>query len=363
MAGKKSAEGKTIDIMRYLKERSASVDAEMEKIIPHKANGKWAQYMFGTPRYAYDTESIQGALNTPIWDLLDRGGKRWRPVLMLLTCEAVGGNAEKVKRYTAVLELIHNGTLMVDDVQDHSELRREKPCTYKIFGVDITVNAGNFMYYAPYALLTQDKELDDATRLHLHDLIAKEMICLHAGQGLDIYWHRGHKYNVSEKEYLQMCAYKTGMLARMSTKMGAVLGKGNAQQVEKLGQFGETIGVAFQIQDDVLNLVGEKFAKGKGVGEDIHEGKRTLMVLHALNKATEKDQKRLVDILNAHPSDEKTIREAIAIIQKYGGIDYARTRARELMEQSWKDVEKVLPEGNAKAHLRAFAEYLIQRDV
>lgn len=352
-----------IDIEKYLKENSPLVDKEINQIISKTATKEWATEIFGETMYEYDIEGIQKALNIPIWDLLNRGGKRWRPILMMLCCEAVGGNAQKIKKYTAMLEMIHNGTLMVDDVEDSSELRREKPCTYKLFGVDVAVNAGNAMYYLPYSLLLKDKELDDSTKLKLHELVASEMIRLHAGQGLDIVWHRGQVYGVTEKQYLQMCAYKTGMLARMSTKMGVILGKGTEEQEEKLGKFGESIGVAFQIQDDILNLVGEEFAKGKGVGEDIHEGKRTIMVLYALNKANEIDKKRLLEILNAHPSDEKTILEAIAIIKKYGSIEYATQRAKELVEKSWKEVESVLVESEAKQILRAFASFLINRKV
>ncbi|MDZ4256898.1 MAG: polyprenyl synthetase family protein, partial [archaeon] len=178
-----------------------------------------------------------------------------------------------------------------------------------------------------------------------------------------IIWHKGQKYSISENEYLQMCAYKTGTLARMAARIGAALGNGTEEQQHALGKFSETIGVAFQIQDDILSLVGEEFAKGKGVGEDIHEGKRTLMVLHTLKNGSEDDKKRLLEILNAHPEDEKTIREAISIIQKYGSIEYAREKAKSLMEQSWRDVEAVLPESNAKKHLRAFAAFLINRKV
>lgn len=356
-------DAKTIDIEAYLKKHSPAVDQEIDQIIPKKANLEWAADVFGATTFEYDIEGLQKALNTPIWDLLSRGGKRWRPILMLLCCEAVGGNTSKIKKYQAMLEMIHNGTLMVDDVEDNSELRREKPCTYKIFGVDVAVNAGNAMYYLPYHLLMKDNELSDATKLKLHELVASEMIRLHAGQGLDIVWHRGQVYDVTEKQYLQMCAYKTGMLARMSTKMGAILGNGNPKQIEKLGKFGETVGVAFQIQDDILNLVGEEFSKGKGVGEDIHEGKRTIMVLYALSKANEKDKKRLLEILNAHPSDEKTIREAIEIIKKYGSIEYAAKRAKELVEKSWKEVESVLVESEAKSILHAFASFLINRKV
>lgn len=160
-----------------------------------------------------------------------------------------------------------------------------------------------------------------------------------------------------------MCAYKTGVLARASTKLGGILGNGSEKQIEKLGKFGESVGVAFQIQDDILNLVGEEFGKGKGVGEDIHEGKRTIMVLHTLKNASEEDKKRLLEILNTHPEDQETIQEAIEIIKKNHSIEYAKAKAKELVEESWKELEPVLINSNAKNILQAFAEYLISRSV
>ncbi len=352
-----------MDIEKYLTEQSKGINHEIEKIVPHTIDGKWVEKVFGKASYAYDVESIQKSIADPIWNLLDRGGKRWRPVLFLLSLEAVGGDVNKYKHYSAIFEMVHNGTLMIDDIEDSSDLRRGQPCTHKVYGVDVAINAGNAMYYLPYTLIRDAKELSPEKRMALADIYGQEMLNVHIGQGMDILWHRGQKYSISEDEYLQMCAYKTGTLARMAARAGALLGGGSIEQQKALGKFSETIGVAFQIQDDLLNLAGEEFAKGKGVGEDIHEGKRTIMVLHTLNKANEKDKKRLLDILNSHPSDEKTIREAIAIIEKHGSMDYARKKAKELVEKSWKDVEKVLPESEAKNTLRAFAEFLINRKV
>lgn len=359
----KGSEKPTIDIETYLGEESKKINVAIEQLVPHHITADWLEKMYGRPSYGYDIESIQKVIVDPFWDLLDRGGKRWRPVLLLLSLEAVGGDAKKFMRYAAVPEIIHNGTLVCDDVEDDSELRRGKPCLHKIYGVDVAVNLGSAMFFIPFALLARDPAIGHETKLKLHEVITFELLRCHVGQGLDIWWHKGKKYGITEKEYLQMCAYKTGTLARLSAKMGGILGEGTEEQIEALGRFSETIGVAFQIQDDILNLVGEEMAKAKGVGEDIHEGKRTIMVLHALDHSSEKDKKRLLEILNAHPSDEKTIREAIAIIEKNGSIEYARGKAKELVEASWKKVDKVLPASHAKEILEAFAHYLINRKI
>jgi geranylgeranyl pyrophosphate synthase len=192
------------------------------------------------------------------------------------------------------------------------------------------------------------------------------MINLSLGQAMDIAWHRGlaNADEISEKDYLQMCAYKTGTLARMSAKIAAVLADATAEQVEKIGHFAESIGVAFQMQDDILDLTGEEFAEKKGGrGKDITEGKRTLIVIHTLKVADSKDKKRLIQILNMHTSDQKLQDEAIAIMQKYSSIEYARRFATNLVEESWREMEKLLPASEAKEKLKAFAEFLIKRKI
>jgi geranylgeranyl pyrophosphate synthase len=353
-----------VDIEQYLKENSKQVDEEIEKLMPHKITEEWLNFVLGKADFKYDVESIQKGLVDPVWDLIDRGGKRWRPILMLLCCQAVGGKPEKIKEFTVLPELIHNATLVEDDIEDSSELRRGKPCTYKIFGIDISVNAGSAMYILPNIMLFKNsKKLNDHAKNQIYDLTWTELLRVHVGQATDIYWHKGNKMNISEAEYLQMCVNKTGVLARYSCKLGSILGNGSEKQTEALGKFGESIGVAFQIQDDILNLVGEEFQKGKGVGEDIHEGKRTLMVIYTLSKASEQDKQRLVEILNSHPSDEAVILEAIELMKKCNAIDYARKKADETVKEAWQKVDKVLPKSEAKGILKDFADFMVNRKI
>jgi len=200
----------------------------------------------------------------------------------------------------------------------------------------------------------------------VYEIYVKEMINLSLGQAMDIAWHRGlaNADKISEKDYLQMCAYKTGTLARMSAKIAAVLAGANQELTEKLGRFAESIGVAFQMQDDILDLTGEEFAKKKGGrGQDITEGKRTLIVIHTLKVASAEDRNRLIEILNMHTTNQKLRDEAIKIMEKYGSIDYVKNFARKIVEESWRDVEKLLPESEAKEKLNAFAKFLIERKI
>ncbi len=356
-----------MDITKFLQETAPLIDKAIEKYIPREFTDDSILFKVNPPKFSSNLEALNKGVAEPIWEILDRGGKRWRPALFLLVCEALGENVENCLDFAIIPEVVHNGTLMVDDIEDDSELRRGKPCSYKIYGVDIAVNAGNAMYYLPLLpLMEKKKQVPAETLRDIYEVYVQEMINLSLGQAMDITWHRGiaNANNLNEEDYLQMCAYKTGTLARMSAKISAVLAGASREQVEKLGHFAESIGIAFQMQDDVLDLIGEEFAEKKGgVGQDITEGKRTLMVIHTLKNAANEDNDRLIKILNMHTSDQTLRDEAIAIMKKYGAIDYVKRTATQIVEESWSEVNKLLPESEAKKKLKAFAEFLIKRNI
>lgn len=355
------------EIEKLLNQQVAIIDKMIQKYLPRKFEKDSVVFVLSPPRYAYDLEALNKAIAEPVWEFLDRGGKRWRPALFLLICEALGKNPRDFLDFAIIPEVIHNGTLMVDDVEDSSKLRRGKPCTYRVFGIDIAVNAGNSMYFLPLLTVIRNKKKlaqDKANRLY--EIFIQEMVNLSLGQAIDIAWHRGlaNADKITEKHYLQMCAYKTGTLARMAARMAAVLVDADEVLVEKLGKFAESVGIAFQMQDDILDLTGAEFAEKKGArGMDITEGKRTLMVIHALEKAKLKDKKRLTEILKMHTNSQRFRNEAISIMEKYGSIDYTQQFAKRLVRESWNEVDKLLPRSSAKEKLRAFAAYLIERKI
>jgi geranylgeranyl pyrophosphate synthase len=356
-----------LDIEKFLEEKAPLIDKAIEKYIPRKFTKNAVLFKVTPPRHSYNVDAVNKAVAEPIWEFLDRGGKRWRPTLFLLICEALGKNSADYLDFAIIPEVVHNGTLVIDDIEDASELRRGKPCTYKIYGVDIAVNAGNTMYYLPLLPLMEKKAQMQSEKLRdLYEVYVQEMINLSMGQAMDIAWHRGiaNADNLSEEDYLQMCAYKTGTLARMAAKLAAVLAGANKELVEKLGRFAESIGVAFQMQDDVLDLTGKEFAEKKGgFGQDITEGKRTLMVIRTLKKANNVDRKRLIQILNMHTAEQALRDEAISIMQKYDAIAHVKRTAAQIVEESWKEAEKLLPASEAKEKLKAFAEFLIKRNI
>ena len=353
-----------MNIKDFLKLKVPEVEKEIEKYIPRKATKKWIESALGKTIFELDLEAYTKGVNNPIWDLLDRGGKRFRPVMACICAEAVGGKWEDALKLAPMVELIHNGTLMQDDVEDDSVARRGKPCTHKIFGIDTAVNTGTIMYYWPLAKIMNDEfNIGKEKKIMIYDLYARELLRVCSGQAWDIEWHHGG-YIPTEEQYLNMCLSKTGVLTRFACQLGAITGNATKKQYEALGDFGQIVGVGFQIQDDILELTEISFKEKKGsIGGDIHEGKRTLIVIRTLQKAKEEDKKRLIEILDSHTSDEKIIAEALSIINKYDGISYAKKRAEELVLEAWGKVDKVLPKSNAKKTLKSFAEYLVDRKI
>lgn len=356
-----------INIEDELKKTRPIIDKTIEKFIPRKFDEKQMRFILGEPRFKYAPDTITKAVSEPTWDYLDRGGKRWRPTLFLLLYEALGGKQEDVLDFCIIPELIHNATIIHDDIEDMSKERRKKPALHLIFGEDIAINVGDLLYFLPVISIIKNKNKFDKEKiLKIYEIYVQECTRVAMGQATDISWHKGisNADNVNEEEYLQMCLNKTGCIPRMTAKMAAALSGRSEEEIKKFGRLAEGIGVAFQIQDDILNLTGKEFAAGKGgLGEDITEGKRSLLVVHTLQKASPEDRKRLLEILGMHTTDQKLRDEAIEIIKKYGSVEHAKEKARSLVKEAWDEAEKIIPESNAKEKLKAFAYYLIERKI
>ncbi|MFH1780027.1 MAG: polyprenyl synthetase family protein [Candidatus Micrarchaeota archaeon] len=346
-----------MDIKLEIKKYVPEIEQAMLKVLPKKYDKDAIARTVGQINYKVDLQAVNGGVNEPVWELLDRGGKRWRPALMLMVYEALGKNYKEILDFTAIVELVHNGTLLVDDIEDDSLERRGKKCIHLLYGLDIAVNAGNAIYFIPLNTIMKS-DLPSNLKSRLYEVYLTEMINVSIGQATDIYWHKGLKEEVSEEEYLQMVSFKTGCLSRMACKLSAVLAGAGEETIKVLGEYGESLGIAFQIQDDILNLIAD-VEYGKEIGGDISEGKRTLMTIHALKHSAK--AKRLREILDLHTKDQVLIEEAIKIISDAGSIEYAKKKAIELATKTWEKVEKTLSEGSGTQKLKALTDYLITR--
>lgn len=350
-----------------LAEWRPAVDEAIAELLPREVDEEYLETFFGEATYRYDPVGIQRALADPIWDLLDRGGKRWRAVLFLVFVDAFGEEPEEYLPYACIPEILHNGTIIVDDVEDEATMRRGEPALHHVYGQDVALNAGNAMYFLPLKVLTHDPaDLPAETRLAAYEMLMDELNRTHLGQGMDICWHNERDVRVGREEYLEMCACKTGCLGRIVARLAAIITERSAEVEAHVAAYAERTSVAFQIGDDILdveNSLGRAGEFGKEFGNDIREGKKTLLVIHAIEENDPEDAARLEEILQADENTDEEILEALSLLEAAGSIDYARERALDLAAEARDHVDALDFEPEAARKLAEFTEFVVERDV
>lgn len=350
-----------------LEEWGPVIDETIARVLPREVNDAYLASYFGEPTYAYDTEAIQAGLADPVWELLDRGGKRWRSVLFLVLVEAFGHDPEDYLSYACIPEILHTGTIIVDDVEDDASLRRGEPALHQVYGTDVALNAGNALYFIPLKLIDKnDADLSTDRQLQAYEMLTYELNRTHLGQGMDIDWHNRRRTEVSEAEYLEMCACKTGCLARITGRLSAIVTEQSAEIEERVATYTERMSVAFQIIDDVLDIehsLGEAGDFGKAFGNDIREGKTTLLVIHAMETADRDRAERLQSVLAMDQPSDDDVLDAIEILQETGSIDYSRQRASELADEAEAAIGGLDLEPGPAETLTGFPRFMIDRRV
>lgn len=277
------------------------------------------------------------------------GGKRVRPLICLLSCEAVGGKMGGAVKTAAALELVHTFTLIHDDIMDCDELRRGKPSVHMVYGEATAILAGDLLFSKAF-------ELCDAPAFRVLARAASE-IC--EGQEMDMSFEKAK--GVSEEEYLEMIRKKTAVLLEAAAESGAILGKASKEQEKALADFGRDLGLAFQIHDDVLDLTADEQKLGKPVGSDIVEGKRSLVVIKALEELRGEKKEKLLLILDKAENSEAEVRAAVDLMDECGAIDYCRKKAASLSERA-KESLSILPKSQAKDSLLELADFVVARE-
>jgi geranylgeranyl pyrophosphate synthase len=314
-----------------------------------------------------DSPQMVETLIRPIREMVDRGGKSWRSYAALACCDVVGGDSRKFSQWLAMPELMHVGSLIIDDVQDKSTVRRGGPTCHVVHGEPIAINAGTAAYFLTQHLLHSD-ELEDKQKLRIYDLYFSAMRAGHAGQAIDLGGMADLMPDVVatgtsaalEARILACHRLKTAAPAGCLARMGAVAGGGSDEQVKAVGEFFEAVGLAFQIMDDVLNLRGFK-GNLKQRGEDIANGVVTLPVAVAMSRLPQDKREWLWATLQSKPKDEATIAAAVELINSCGAIQACADRARELVEDGWKKTEVLLEPSLTRVMLRAFGWYVLER--
>jgi len=288
-------------------------------------------------------------------------GKAIRPLLCLLACRAVGGDYRDALPAAAALELVHNYSLIHDDIQDDDEERRHRPSVWKIWGKPQAINAGTAMrVIAGAALFRMRGRVDDAKLLRCIALLDETTLRLIEGQYLDLSFE--DRFDITVEEYLRMIGGKTGALIACATEMGAIVGGGDENVIESLRAFGAAVGRAFQIRDDMLGIWGEASKTGKPRGSDIRRKKKSLPIVFALTCGDQAVGKRMREIYSRQAVSEEAASEVSAILDEVG----AREAVGRMFEASCARAEELLAaapiDGAARVELESVMRFLARRD-
>lgn len=288
--------------------------------------------------------------------LTKAGGKMLRPALSLIVSEAVGGNRESALKTGAAIELIHTFSLIHDDIMDDDDMRRGLPSVHKVWGEDVAILAGDTLFSKAFEMIITSKNTTSEQNNKALATVADACVKICEGQALDMGFEE--RFDVCEDEYIEMIFKKTGALIAAATKAGAIMGGADDDVIDAMYEYGRLIGLAFQIQDDYLDLASDEETLGKPIGSDIGKGKMTIIAIKGL---ASDDSGRFLEILKAEENSQEEIYEAIEILTNCGAIDYARNFALESVNQA-KEVLEILPDSSFKKVLCDIADFVLGRN-
>jgi geranylgeranyl diphosphate synthase type I len=314
--------------------------------------------MFNTYWQKYLPQGTPPALYEAARHLPNAGGKRIRPFLAMIACESVSGDAQQVLPFAAGLELMHNFTLVHDDIMDHSILRRNLPSVHVKFGEPTAILSGDLLFAKSFWAI-RDTPVDFPTYKELEKGFISCVIAICEGQQRDIEFES--QKQVSEQEYLEMIRKKTGALFELAARGGAIIGGGTPQEVAALEKFGMALGLAFQIWDDYLDMSSDATTLGKDIGNDIRNGKKTLIAVYSLSHATGNQKQLLDDIFGNRSASEQDVKKVYDLFREIGAVDYAKQRAMQYTKEA-KDALAVLRPSDATDLLHQLIDFTIQRE-
>ena len=281
------------------------------------------------------------------------GGKRLRPILLLMAARMAGYGGPRAVRMGCVVELLHTATLIHDDVVDQAPLRRGRPSANARWGDDASILVGDHLYSKSFALMVED---GDAAVL---ETLARATVSMTEAEVLQL--DRKRSGAATEADYLRIITQKTASFISACCRIGALLAKAPEDRVGALTRYGLHIGIAFQISDDSLDFVADQVRLGKAVGADLKEGKRTLPLIATLERATPTERERIQSVLERHAAGPGEFEEIRRLVERYGGVEYAQARALDYA-RSAKSALAAFPDGEDKDTLLLVADYVVDRD-
>ncbi len=282
-----------------------------------------------------------------------KAGKRIRPLVCLLVCDAAGGDWQQALPAAAAIELLHNFSLIHDDIEDNSDTRRGRPTVWKLWGIPQAINAGDSMFSCAFDALSrlQERYVPAGTTLKALRVFTNACIQLTKGQHLDMLFE--NEPEVSVERYLQMIGGKTAALLAATTEIGAIVAEAPGETRHHFAEFGRNVGLAFQAYDDILGVWGDEAHLGKSTASDILTRKKTLPILFGLNQSAE--------LRAVYRRPEIDLDRAVAILDQVGAQEFTQAAAQRYSEAAIHHLAAANPAGPAGEALRALTSHLIQR--
>lgn len=298
-----------------------------------------------------------------------RKGKYLRPTLLMITCETMGGNKQQSIKTAAAMQISEDWLLIHDDIEDNSLMRRGKPTLHKMFDTELAINAGDALHVIMWNVLTQNHKILGYKKTHeLTDEFHRILVRTIIGQTTEIYWTKRNKINLTTKDWFFIADGKTSYYTIAGPmRLGAMIANASQKQLDSIAKFGIQLGRCFQLVDDILDITSNFGGLKKQTGNDIYEGKRTVMLSHLLKNAKPSDKKKLLSILNKD-RENKTQDEVSWVINKmhsYGSIDYAKKLAKKLKGDSNTIFEKdlkFLSRQPARRKLQSLINFVLERN-
>ncbi|MGQ9705769.1 MAG: polyprenyl synthetase family protein [bacterium] len=357
------------------------------------SNERFSQFIFELKKRATKIERIifnegfhnkfsPNHLNIAVYSYFKQGGKSLRPCLLLFACGAVGGDEEMALPAASAIEAYHTWTLVHDDIIDRDDRRRGGPTVHteftdiakkelgfsdelaKHYGISMGILAGDIQHSWAISLLCGLKENGVKEELIInliYDLESNVLPSLLEGETLDIQYSFVPLSKLTEGAILRVLFKKTGVLYGYAGRTGAIIGGGKKDEISAISGFCSRCGLAFQLVDDLLGLVGSEEALGKPIGSDIREGKKTIPIFHTYRNASKDDRLFIDEILSNRDVGHSDIIKLLDIVKKYDGINYTYNLASRLVERA-KLKLKTLNESRYKDYLNLFADFIIERN-
>ena len=292
-------------------------------------------------------------VNTVSAHILSSGGKRIRPLLLLLCARLCGNTSSDPQSLGSLVEFIHTATLLHDDVVDDADLRRGRQTARKVWSNQISILVGDYLYsHAMRQIVTFKNQA-------VNETLAEACSKMAEGEVLQLY-HHGN-IAMTEGDYIRIVEHKTASLIATSCRIGAIIGLASEEQHTALFRFGEYIGIAFQMADDTLDYTANGARLGKTLGQDLREGKITLPLLHLLQHCPEPDRQMIKDRLETRTLSDTDLQRIITLMQDYGSIAYAMERARTYVAAATRSLA-LFNDSSAMRALVIVADYMVNRD-